>query len=129
MDRLRDAFHEAVEPDALLLIGRCHVRSNNSWMHNLNVLTKGKDRCTMLVHPQDASSRGLESGDVAEVSKRTGTLEIAVEVTEPIMQGVVSIPQGWGHQLEHTMLKIANLHAGHNTNTELQKHSEEVKKG
>src|SRR3546814_12932526 len=70
----------------------------------------------MLVHPQDASSRGLESGDVAEVSTRTGTLEIVVEVTDTIMQGVVSIPHGWGHNLASTKLEIANQHAGTNAN-------------
>src|SRR3546814_13266345 len=68
----------------------------------------------MLVHPQDARSRGLESGDVAEVSTRTGTLEIVVEVTDTIMQGVVSIHHGWGHNLASTTLEIANQHAGTN---------------
>src|SRR3546814_8523558 len=80
MDRLRDAFHEAVEPDALLLIGRRHVRSNNSWMHNLNVLTKGKDRCTMLVHPQDASSRGLESRSEEHTSELQLLMRISYAV-------------------------------------------------
>ena len=46
----------------MVLIGRRQLRSNNSWMHNLNALVKGKDRCTALVNPLDAERLGLEDG-------------------------------------------------------------------
>lgn len=114
--RLRATFNEAAEPDTLLLIGRRHMRSNNSWMHNLNVLTKGKDRCTLMMHPEDARALALETGDLARVWSGVGSIEIAVEVTDGIMQGVISIPHGWGHNLSATKLDIANRHAGANAN-------------
>ncbi len=40
----------------LVLIGRRDVRSNNSWMHNVDVLVKGKERCTLQIHPTDAET-------------------------------------------------------------------------
>jgi hypothetical protein len=46
----------------LLLIGRRSLRSNNSWMHNSHRLVKGPARCTLLMHPTDAETRGLASG-------------------------------------------------------------------
>jgi anaerobic selenocysteine-containing dehydrogenase len=81
----------------LLLIGRRHLRGNNSWMHNLPRLAKGGDRCTLLIHPQDAASRGLADGDRAELASRIGSVVAPVEVTDAVMPGVVSLPHGYGH--------------------------------
>jgi anaerobic selenocysteine-containing dehydrogenase len=100
----------------LLLIGRRDLRSNNSWMHNLHVLTRGKERCTLHLHPTDASRLGLADGEMATISSRAGATEIIVEITEAIMPGVVSIPHGWGHNLPGTQLARASEHAGVNTN-------------
>src|SRR5438874_9371335 len=100
----------------MLLIGRRDLRSNNSWMHNLHVLAKGKDRCTLLVHPDDAARLALVNGDRACVTSQAGTVEIPVEVTDTIMPGVVSIPHGWGHTLPGTQMRVAREHAGVNTN-------------
>jgi anaerobic selenocysteine-containing dehydrogenase len=85
-------------------------------MHNVPVLVKGKDRCTLLVHPDDAASRGLAHGAVASVSSEAGTLEVPVEVTDEVMRGVVSLPHGWGHDRPGTRLSVAREHAGVNTN-------------
>jgi anaerobic selenocysteine-containing dehydrogenase len=103
-------------PDDLVLISRRHLRSNNSWMHNVNVLVKGKDRCTLLVHPDDAARAGIEDGKLARVTSEAGTLVVAAEVSEDIKRGVVSLPHGWGHGLPGTQLAVANDHAGVNTN-------------
>ncbi|HEY3834867.1 MAG TPA: molybdopterin-dependent oxidoreductase [Acidimicrobiia bacterium] len=100
----------------LVLIGRRDLRSNNSWMHNVRVLVKGKPRCTLHVHPDDARSRALVDGAKAKVMSQTGELEIAVEVTDAIRPGVVSIPHGWGHDVDGVDLSIAREHAGVNTN-------------
>jgi hypothetical protein len=100
----------------LVLIGRRDLRSNNSWMHNVRVLVKGKPRCTLHVHPDDARSRSLVDGAKAKVMSQTGEIEIAVEVTDAIRPGVVSIPHGWGHDVEGIDLSIAREHAGVNTN-------------
>jgi anaerobic selenocysteine-containing dehydrogenase len=100
----------------LVLIGRRHLRSNNSWMHNLPVLVKGKPRCTLLVHPDDAARLGLVDGGPAEVASTAGTVTIPVEVTDGIRPGVVSIPHGWGHALPGVRLEVAGRYAGVNTN-------------
>ena len=100
-----------------VLVGRRDLRSNNSWMHNLNVLVKGKPRCTLHLHPDDAGRLGLADGSIAQVRSRTGEVSIPVEVTDGIMPGVVSIPHGWGHDLEGVQLSIAGtVAAGVNTN-------------
>ncbi|MGC8120086.1 molybdopterin oxidoreductase family protein [Marinobacter sp. VGCF2001] len=103
---------EAAPAGELLLIGRRHVRSNNSWMHNSRRLVKGKDRCTLLIHPDDASQRGLKTGDRASVSVENREVALPVEVTDDIMPGVVSIPHGWGHHRAGIRQTVAASHAG-----------------
>ena len=101
----------------LVLVGRRQLRSNNSWMHNLNVLVKGKPRCTLHVHPDDADRLGLATGALAEVRSRTGAVTVPVEVTDGIMPGVVSIPHGWGHDVDGVQLSVAaTTAAGVNSN-------------
>lgn len=102
--------------DGLLLIGRRHLRSNNSWMHNIGVLVKGRPRCTLQIHPDDAAARGLTDGGAAEVRSRTGVITAPVEVTDVVMPGVVSLPHGWGHDADGARLSVAVEHAGVNSN-------------
>jgi len=89
LDRRRDG--------ELVLIGRRHVRSNNSWMHNVGSLNRGSNRCTLLVHPEDATRLGLVDGGAALVGSEAGRIEATVEVCDELMPGVVSLPHGWGH--------------------------------
>ena len=100
----------------LLLIGRRHLRSNNSWMHNSERLVKGKNRCTAMLHPRDAGHHQIRAGEMVRVSSRVGTLVIEAEVTEDIMPGTVSIPHGWGHDLPGVELQTARRNAGINVN-------------
>ena len=100
----------------VVLVGRRQLRSNNSWMHNLDVLVKGKPRCTLHVHPDDAERFGLIDGEPAELRSRTGSVVAPVELTEGIMRGVVSLPHGWGHDVEGTVLRVASEHPGTNSN-------------
>jgi anaerobic selenocysteine-containing dehydrogenase len=119
MTRLEAALDErtANGKGEMVLIGRRQLRSNNSWMHNLNVLVKGKPRCTLHLHPDDAARLGLETGALAEVRSRTGTVTVPVEVTDGIMPGVVSIPHGWGHDVDGVQLAVAaTTAAGVNSN-------------
>ncbi len=100
----------------IVLIGRRQLRSNNSWMHNVPNLVRGKERCTMHVHPADATRLGLDDGAHARVTSQRGAIEVAVEVTDAIMPGVVSIPHGWGHDDPETHLEVAAAHPGTNSN-------------
>ena len=85
-------------------------------MHNLEVLVKGKPRCTLHLHPDDARRLGLSDGADATVSSRTGSLQVPVELTDSIRPGVVSIPHGWGHDGDGVELGVARRHAGVNSN-------------
>lgn len=114
LPRLRAALDRAV-PE-VVLVGRRDLRSNNSWMHNLEVLVKGKPRCTLHVHPDDAARWGLADGASAVVSGRVGRVEVPVEVTDAVRTGVVSLPHGWGHDLPGVRLEVAGRHAGVNSN-------------
>ncbi len=102
-------------PD-LVLVGRRDLRSNNSWMHNVEVLVKGKERCTLHVHPDDAARFGLVDGKPACLTGRVGSLEAPVEVTDAVRPGVVSLPHGWGHDADGARMGVAGRHAGVNAN-------------
>jgi anaerobic selenocysteine-containing dehydrogenase len=95
LPRMRAALDEPA--DGLLLVGRRHLRSNNSWGHNVAALVGGSNRCTLQIHPDDAASAGLADGGRAVVSSAAGSVDVEVEVTDRIRPGVVSLPHGWGH--------------------------------
>jgi len=114
VERLRAALGR--DHDDLVLIGRRHLRSNNSWMHNVPALVKGRDRCTLQVSPVDAARLTLVDGGEAKVTSRAGTVSARVEVTDRVMPGVVSLPHGWGHDLPGTRMSVAAAHPGVNSN-------------
>ncbi len=96
----------------LALIGRRALRSCNSWMHNSERLVRGKRRCTLLMHPDDAVARGLADGDRVRVQARAGAVTVELEVSDEVMRGVVSLPHGWGHGRDGTAMRIAAAHPG-----------------
>ncbi|TNE47671.1 MAG: molybdopterin oxidoreductase family protein [Deltaproteobacteria bacterium] len=104
------------EAPSLQLIGRRHLRSNNSWLHNLSPLVRGKDRCTLLIHPNDAADHNISDGETVTVKARAGSLQVAVEVTDTMMPGVVSLPHGWGHNQAGASMQVASQHPGVNSN-------------
>ncbi|MFB9361954.1 molybdopterin oxidoreductase family protein [Actinoplanes nipponensis] len=114
VERLRVALDR--DHHDLVLVGRRHLRSNNSWMHNVPALVKGRDRCTLQVHPADAARLALVDGGAAQVTSRAGTLSARVEVTDRVMPGVVSLPHGWGHDRPGTRMTVAGAHPGVNSN-------------
>ena len=114
--RLEARLPEWSDDTRLRLVGRRHLRSNNSWMHNLPVLVKGKPRCTLQVHPDDAADLGLRDGDAAIIRSRVGEVTVPVEVTDSVMPGVVSLPHGWGHGKPGARMAVAGEHAGVNSN-------------
>jgi anaerobic selenocysteine-containing dehydrogenase len=115
--RVKDVLLSNPRNDSqLLLIGRRSLRSNNSWFHNFERTTKGKSMCTALMHPVDAGKRGLVSDDVVCVSSRVGSIEISVVVTDTIMEGVISIPHGYGHHRAGTKLDNAGRRPGVSVN-------------
>jgi len=114
LDRLA-ARLERAEPE-LVLTSRRDVRSNNSWLHNVSKLVSGRNRCTLLVHPDDAARHGLEAGRLAKVSTRVGSVLAPVEISDEMMPGVVCLPHGWGHDVPGARLGVAAEHAGVNNN-------------
>lgn len=105
-----------VPGEDLVLIGRRQLSSNNSWMHNLEPLVRGGNRCTAQVHPDDAARLGLTDGEPARVCSAAGEIEVPVEVTDEVRPGVVSIPHGWGHGGPGTRTTVAAGNAGVNSN-------------
>lgn len=96
----------------LLLIGRREIRTNNTWMHNSLRLVKGKNRCTLLIHPNDAVNRNIGEGQSVQVASRTGTLNATAEISDEVMKGVVCLPFGWGHHRPDVSMEVAQAHAG-----------------
>ncbi|MFD5886690.1 molybdopterin oxidoreductase family protein [Streptomyces sp. NPDC060334] len=114
LPRLRAALAE--RPAALVLVGRRHLRSNNSWLHNVPALVGGSNRCTFHVHPQDADRLGLTDGGRARITADGGSLEVPVEITDAVRTGVVSLPHGWGHDRAGSRLSVARSVPGANVN-------------
>ena len=102
--------------NGLRLVGRRDLRSNNSWMHNIEPMVKGRNRCTLQVNPADADRLGLVHGAPVLVQSAVGSVEVEAEVTDAIREGVVSLPHGWGHDRPDTRIGIARAHAGVNSN-------------
>jgi len=100
----------------LRLVNRRDVRSMNSWLHNLPSLAKGRDRCTLAVHPEDAARHGLADGGFARISGAAGDVIAPVEVTDSVMPGVVSLPHGYGHAGDGVELRVASAKPGANVN-------------
>ena len=110
------AMMQNYDDSEILLIGRRHVRSNNSWLHNSYRLVKGKPRCTLMLHPDTAAQYGIEDGQDVKVTSRVGSVIVAAEVTDELMPNVVSIPHGFGHGRKGVKQKIAQAHAGVSVN-------------
>ncbi|CQR64863.1 molybdopterin oxidoreductase family protein [Streptomyces leeuwenhoekii] len=114
LPRLRAALAE--RPTGFVLVGRRHLRSNNSWMHNIPALTGGTNRCTLHIHPEDAARLGVRDGAPVRVKGAGGEVTAPAEVTGTVRQGVVSLPHGWGHDRPGTRLTHAAADPGVNVN-------------
>jgi anaerobic selenocysteine-containing dehydrogenase len=115
LERWIDERSGANAPE-LVLIGRRHVRTNNSWMHNCHSLTKGPDRSALLMHPDDAQRLGLRDGQDVKVKSRVGQVRTRIESSDTMMPGVVSLPHGFGHQAAADTMRIAGALPGVNVN-------------
>ena len=121
MVEIKTALTDSLKPrptNEFQLIGRRHLRSNNSWMHNVEELVRGKNRCTAMINTADAAVLNLENDDLITVKSATGQIEIPLEITDHIMSGVMSIPHGFGHNKKGTRLSVASKghHAGVSVN-------------
>ncbi|WP_312866323.1 molybdopterin-dependent oxidoreductase [Streptomyces boluensis] len=114
LPRLRGALDR--DPDGLVLVGRRHLRSNNSWLHNVPVLNRGSNRCTLQIHPEDAARAGITDGANVRVKGAGGEAEAPAELTETVRRGVVSLPHGWGHDRPGTRTPVASATPGTNSN-------------
>ncbi|MFI7228547.1 molybdopterin-dependent oxidoreductase [Nonomuraea angiospora] len=111
VERLRGRLEE--DPPEIVLIGRRHLRSNNSWLHNVGPLVGGSNTCTLQINPADVTRLGLDGEAVVRSAK--GQLTVPLEPTDTIMPGVVSLPHGWGHA--GSSQSVAAEHAGVSVNT------------
>ncbi|WP_030085705.1 MULTISPECIES: molybdopterin-dependent oxidoreductase [Streptomyces griseus group] len=114
LPRLRRALGD--RPAPLVLVGRRHLRSNNSWMHNVGSLTGGSNVCTLQIHPDDAARLGLVDGATARIESSGGGIEAPTEITDTVRSGVVSLPHGWGHSRPGTRMSVAAADPGANVN-------------
>ena len=115
--RLKAEMKPPEKPNGkMLLIGRRHIRDMNSWLHNIHQYTRGRNRCTLLMHPQDAERIGLQDGGQAQLSSRTGMITAEVEITRDIMPGVASLPHGFGHVYGDSRQSTAAKNAGTSCN-------------
>ncbi len=106
-----DAWLNRDQP-GLLLVSRRHVRSNNSWLHNVPGLVSGRDRCTLLIHPDDAKQKGIEDGKPTRITSEVGSIVAPAEVSDEMMPGVVCMPHGWGHDRPGVRQSTARDNAG-----------------
>lgn len=107
----------ATTPECVV-IGRRQLRSNNSWLHNLPVLAKGRFRCTLLIHPDDGTEWGVGDGVLASMTAEASgaSIEVTTHYDDSMMRGVVSLPHGWGHDEPGTRLRVAAERPGSNLN-------------
>ncbi len=109
-------FDRMRNENQMVLIGRRHIKTNNSWLHNSPRMVKGNNRCTLQLHPADAAKYQVQEGDRVKVTSRVGHVQVEAEITDSIMPGVVSIPHGWGHNKKGIKLGVASQYPGVNTN-------------
>lgn len=115
LDRLAER-PQSTDENRLLLIGRRHVRSNNSWMHNYHRLVKGKPRWQLMMHPDDLAARGINDQSEVLIKSRVGEVKTTVVSTDELMRGVVSLPHGWGHNKKGVKMRVATQQLGVNCN-------------
>jgi len=112
LQRVDARFSRAPAAEQLVLIGRRQLRDNNSWMHNVPRLMKGRNRCTLWINPIEAARHGLTDGQQVVIRSSVGTLQAPLQVTDQIREGVVSLPHGYGHGRDGTRLTVANANPG-----------------
>nr|WP_260478167.1 molybdopterin dinucleotide binding domain-containing protein [Nonomuraea sp. WAC 01424] len=116
LERARDELLTAPRAAELLLIGRRHLRDDNSWLHNSARLVKGRPRHHLLMHPDDLRARGLTDGGPVRVRSRSGEVTVEVSASEDVMPGVVSLPHGYGHDRPGVLLSVASTLGGASAN-------------
>ncbi|HYK64224.1 MAG TPA: molybdopterin dinucleotide binding domain-containing protein, partial [Patescibacteria group bacterium] len=102
--------------DGTVLIGRRVLSSANSFMHNLPIAVKGRNRCTLQISPTDAARHGIVDGGLARITSSVGSAVAIAEITSDLMPGVVSLPHGFGHNVEESRMAVARAHPGANMN-------------
>jgi len=133
LDRLKKQIttwqNEAKSEYPFVLIGRRHLRNNNSWMHNSNLLMTGRERCTLLIHPKDAQELQLNEHQEVTISSNISSVQIPIEITSQMRQGVVSIPHGFGHDRDGICLKLAQEKPGVSINDLTDNHKIDILTG
>jgi anaerobic selenocysteine-containing dehydrogenase len=112
LDRVQKELMEQSNDHEWMLIGRRHLKSNNTWLHNNARMVKGSNICSAQIHPDSAKVHGIQDGQKVKVTSRVGEIVLDAEITDAVMPGVVSIPHGWGHKFEETNWQTAKANAG-----------------
>jgi anaerobic selenocysteine-containing dehydrogenase len=79
----------------LMLSPRRQPRHLNSQLRELVHPDGRRDAPSVLLHPDDATDRGLRQGDAVEVMSATGSMTAVVEVTDAIRAGAASVTHGF----------------------------------
>ncbi len=77
----------------LQLIG-WHTRRRCHSVHDNNEYQEEVEKPGLWIHPDDATARGIQDGDLIEIYNDRGRVRIPAIITKRIMQGVVAMSQG-----------------------------------
>ena len=94
---------------------RLHGQMDNAAVSNA---TKGKGREPVRIHPRDAQTRGIESGDVVRLFNDRGACLAYAQVSSDIREGVVQLSTGaWFDPIDTSEPGALELHGNPNVLT------------
>jgi len=89
----------ALKPDPtfpLVLVAGRHFNKNANTLMRDPAWLKDRKGCTLIMHPSDAETFGLEDGQDVKVVTEAGDGQVALEVTQKARPGQVVLPHGFG---------------------------------
>ncbi|MBL4606379.1 MAG: molybdopterin-dependent oxidoreductase [Pseudomonadales bacterium] len=98
----------ALTENEFYLVGRRTPRSMNSWLNNIERLTKGRPANTLLMNQESAHSLNLKEGDRVRLESNQQFIVVVVELCSSIMKGVISLPHGWGRDMHAGESEVAD---------------------
>ena len=94
----------------LILTTGVRIQSTFRSQHlNIPGLLKRQPKAEALIHPDDASSRNISTGDKVRVKTIRGEVIFTARVTSDILKGVVEVNQGGGSPIQAEGWKESNV--------------------